>query len=104
MSRNDKLTKVDFDKRLLAYELALDVENPQSPLSMFGELLIKQGWEISLVTLDEVSMPLIKDFYNSMNQINPGYIQARVLGVAFLLGLNTLPSVCMSKKVEMRLM
>lgn len=78
MSRNDKLTKVDFDKRPLAYELSLDVENLSLHYPYFGELLIKQGREISLVTFDEVSVPLIKDFYNSMNQINPGYIQARV--------------------------
>lgn len=46
--------------------------------------MIEQGWEIALLTLDEnVSMPMIKDFYHSLIGENFSWNQAKAGGVAF---------------------
>lgn len=84
MSRNDKFTKEDFAKRPLVYESALDVKYLNNQYPDFSELLVEQGWEISLLTSDEnVLVPLIKDFYHSMILVNLGYIQTKVGGIVF---------------------
>lgn len=58
----------------MVYKFALDVEGHNLHYLGFKELLIEEEWDIALLSLDELSVPLIKDFYYS----NLGYIQAKV--------------------------